>query len=45
VVVSETTGRTFGTYETLAEARKRLRQIEMFKRLRARGRGSRRQAG
>jgi hypothetical protein len=31
VVVSETTGRRFGTYETLAEAQKRLRQIEFFK--------------
>jgi hypothetical protein len=31
VVVSETTGRSFGTYDTLAEARRRLRQIEFFK--------------
>lgn len=37
VVVSETTGRRFGTYDTLAEAEKRLRQIEVFKHLRARG--------
>jgi hypothetical protein len=36
VVLSETTGRRFGTYDTLAEAEKRLRQIEFFKRLRAR---------
>jgi hypothetical protein len=31
VVVSETTGRRFGTYDTLAEAKQRLRQIEFFK--------------
>ena len=31
VVVSETTGRRFGTYDTLAEAKRRLRQIEFFK--------------
>lgn len=31
VVVSETTGRRFGTYATLAEAERRLRQIEFFK--------------
>jgi CBS domain-containing protein len=44
VVVSETTGRRFGTYDTLAEARSRLRQIEFFKRLKARttARGGRR---
>jgi len=44
VVVSETTGRRFGTYDTLAEAEKRLRQIEFFKHLRARttARGRRR---
>jgi hypothetical protein len=33
VVVSETTGRRFGTYDTLAEAKKRLQQMEMFKHL------------
>ena len=33
VVLSETTGRRFGSYNTLAEAKKRLRQIEFFKRL------------
>jgi hypothetical protein len=33
VVVSETTGRRFGTYDTLAEAERRLRQIEFFKHL------------
>lgn len=37
VVVSETTGRRFGTYDTLAEARARLRQIEVFKHLKPRG--------
>ena len=44
VVVSETTGRRFGTYDTLAEARRRLRQIEFFKHLKAKttARGSRR---
>lgn len=31
VVMSEKTGRSFGTYKTLAEAKKRLRQIEFFK--------------
>ena len=36
VVVSETTGRRFGGYDTLAEAMRRLRQIEMFKHLTAR---------
>lgn len=43
-VVSETTGRRFGTYDTLAEARRRLRQIEFFKHLKARtaARGGRR---
>ena len=34
VVVSETTGRSFGTYGTLAEAERRLRQIEYFKHVR-----------
>lgn len=36
VVVSETTGRKFGTYDTRAEAERRLRQIEFFKHLRSR---------
>ena len=36
VVLSETTGRRFGTYDTKAEAEKRLRQIEFFKHLRNR---------
>lgn len=31
IVLSEKTGRRFGAYRTLAEARKRLRQIEFFK--------------
>lgn len=44
VVISERTGRRFGTYPTLAEAEKRLRQIEFFKHLKARAiaRGRRR---
>jgi len=33
VVLSETTGRSFGTYKTEAEAKKRLQQIEFFKHL------------
>ena len=33
VVLSETTGRKFGTYRTKKEAMKRLRQIEFFKHL------------
>ncbi len=36
VVLSETTGRRFGTYDTKAEAERRLRQIEFFKHLRRR---------
>jgi hypothetical protein len=32
-VLSKTTGRSFGAYKTLAEAKKRLRQIEFFKHL------------
>lgn len=31
VVVSEKTGRSFGSYKTKAEAKKRLRQVEYFK--------------
>lgn len=31
VVLSEKTGRKFGTYKTLTAAKKRLRQIEFFK--------------
>jgi hypothetical protein len=38
VVVSETTGRRFGTYDTRAQAERRLRQIEFFKRLSQRSR-------
>jgi len=30
-VLSEATGRKFGTYKTKKEARRRLRQIEFFK--------------
>ncbi|OHA48684.1 MAG: hypothetical protein A2806_00990 [Candidatus Terrybacteria bacterium RIFCSPHIGHO2_01_FULL_48_17] len=33
VVVSETTGRKFGSYPTLKEAKHHLAQIEYFKRL------------
>jgi len=35
VVLSETTGRKFGTYKTKKEAEKRLRQIEFFKHLKS----------
>jgi hypothetical protein len=31
VVLSETTGRKFGAYKTMAEAKKRLREVEFFK--------------
>ncbi|HYS15862.1 MAG TPA: hypothetical protein VET45_02965 [Candidatus Binatia bacterium] len=37
VVLSESTGRRFGTHATKAEAEKRLRQIEMFKHLKTSG--------
>ncbi len=30
-VVSEQTGRSFGTYDTKEEAKRRLRQVEYFK--------------
>lgn len=33
VVLSEHTGRKFGTYKTKSEAAKRLRQVEFFKHL------------
>ncbi len=33
VVLSETTGRSFGTYATKEDAEKRLKQIEFFKHL------------
>ncbi|MBI2097157.1 MAG: hypothetical protein HYT40_03365 [Candidatus Sungbacteria bacterium] len=36
VVMSEHTGRKFGSYNTKAEAEKRLRQIEVFKYLKRR---------
>ncbi len=36
IVLSEKTGRSFGSYKTIAEAKKRLRQIEFFKHLKAR---------
>ncbi|MBI4087214.1 MAG: hypothetical protein HY434_00065 [Candidatus Liptonbacteria bacterium] len=35
VVLSETTGRRFGTYDTKMEAERRLRQIEFFKHLKS----------
>ena len=31
VVLSETTGRSFGSYRTIAEAKQRLQQVEFFK--------------
>jgi hypothetical protein len=33
VVLSETTGRVFGRYQTKGEAERRLRQVEFFKHL------------
>jgi hypothetical protein len=46
VVISESTGRRFGTYDTLAEAKRRLRQIEFFKHVKGRAAaGGRRRAG
>ena len=36
VVLSETTGRSFGSYRTKTEAERRLRQIEFFKHLKSR---------
>jgi hypothetical protein len=36
VVLSENTGRKFGTYKTLKEAKIRLRQVEYFKHLKKR---------
>lgn len=33
VVMSETTGRVFGRYQTEEEAKQRLRQVEFFKHL------------
>jgi len=33
IVLSERTGRKFGVYKTLSEAKKRLRQVEYFKHL------------
>ncbi len=36
VVLSGTTGRRFGTYDTRAEAERRLRQIELFKHVKSR---------
>jgi hypothetical protein len=39
VVLSEKTGRSFGSYDTKAEAERRLRQVEFFKHRKA-GKGS-----
>jgi hypothetical protein len=45
VVISERTGRSFGTYDTRAEAERRLRQVEFFKYIkRTRTEGGRRRA-
>ena len=40
VVLSEKTGRSFGSYTTKAEAEHRLRQIEFFKHMKSSGAGS-----
>ncbi len=42
VVLSETTGRKFGSYDTKEEAERRLRQIEYFKHVKAAGKMVRR---
>jgi hypothetical protein len=42
VVLSEKTGRKFGTYDTKAEAEKRLRQVEFFKHAKGAGTARRR---
>lgn len=39
-VKSETTGRSFGTYGSREQAQRRLAQVEMFKRLRAKRKAS-----
>lgn len=39
VVMSKTTGRTFGAYKTKQEALARLRQVEFFKHAKGRKRG------
>jgi hypothetical protein len=44
VVLSEKTGRRFGSYDTKAEAERRLRQVEFFKHARAGGARRRRSA-
>jgi hypothetical protein len=44
VVLSEKTGRRFGTYATRAEAEKRLRQVEFFKHAKGRAGARRRSA-
>ena len=42
VVLSEKTGRRFGTYDTKAAAEKRLRQVEFFKHAKGRRASGRR---
>jgi hypothetical protein len=44
VVLSEKTGRSFGSYDTKAEAMKRLRQVEFFKHAKPGGARRRRSA-
>jgi hypothetical protein len=44
VVLSEKTGRSFGSYGTKAEAMKRVRQVEFFKHAKASGARRRRSA-
>jgi len=44
VVLSEKSGRRFGSYDTKAEAEKRLRQVEFFKHARGGRGGARRKS-
>jgi len=44
VVLSEKTGRKFGTYRTLTGAKKRLREVEFFKHRGLKGKKKRRSA-
>lgn len=43
IVVSETAGRRFGAYRTLAQAKRRLRQVEFFRHAARRPKSKRRQ--
>jgi hypothetical protein len=45
VVLSEKTGRSFGTYDTKAEAEKRLRQVEFFKHAKGKAAGAKAKTG